>query len=93
MSDPTAPDAGERRYEQIAEALIQRIQCGIGSYQPNRRLPALKSLANQFNTSVNTILNVIRVVEERGYVRNARSFGYRINPPAAWRDESKEKGQ
>lgn len=59
-------------YESIAIQLRRHIEGG--SYQPGERLPSVRSLSRLFNTSVNTIIQCLRQLEQENYIEiRARS--------------------
>lgn len=59
-------------YESISIQLRRHIEGG--SYQPGERLPSVRSLSRLFNTSVNTIIQCLRQLEQENYIEiRARS--------------------
>ncbi|EZQ19809.1 transcriptional regulator [Halopseudomonas bauzanensis] len=59
-------------YESISLQLRRHIEGG--SYRPGQRLPSVRSLSRLFNTSVNTIIQCLRQLEQENYIEiRARS--------------------
>ncbi|MFA5676788.1 MAG: PLP-dependent aminotransferase family protein [Pseudomonas sp.] len=53
-------------YESISLQLRRHIESG--SYQPGQRLPSVRRLSRLFNTSVNTIIQCLRQLEQENYI-------------------------
>ena len=69
-------------YESIGLQLRRHIEGG--SYQPGERLPSVRHLSRLFNTSVNTIIQCLRQLEQDNYIEiRARSGSFvAAHPPA-----------
>jgi len=68
-------------YEQLAATLEGQIRDGI--YRPGDRIPSVRSLRDQHHVSVTTVLEALRVLEDRGLVRARPQSGYYVQPPPA----------
>src|SRR5690554_3559566 len=69
-------------YESISLQLRRHIESG--SYRPGQRLPSVRNLSRLFNTSVNTIIQCLRQLEQENYIEvRARSGTFvAASPPA-----------
>lgn len=69
-------------YESISLQLRRHIEGG--SYRPGQRLPSVRNLSRLFNTSVNTIIQCLRQLEQENYIEvRARSGTFvAASPPA-----------
>lgn len=64
MIDPEGPDP---LYQQLADLLAGRIE--RGELVPNRPIPSVATLQQEYGLARGTILHALRVLRERGLVR------------------------
>jgi len=66
-------------YQQVADALEAQVHAGV--YAPGARIPSVRRLREQQRVSTSTVLEALRVLEDRGVVRaRARSGHYVLRP-------------
>ena len=71
------------RYRQLADALEAQIDAG--TYRPGERVPSVRRLRQQHGVSVTTVLEALRVLEDRGRVRSRPRSGYFVERAASTR--------
>lgn len=62
------------RYEQLADELAAAIQARV--VFPGERLPSIRRLAQQKHVSISTVLQALRLLEDRGLVEARPQAGY-----------------
>lgn len=77
MIDPEGPDP---LYMQLAAILRERI--AQGAYPPNRPVPSITSLQQEFGLARGTIIHAIEVLREEGAVRTVQGRGTFVAPPS-----------
>lgn len=65
---------GMALYHDIAQTLIERIRSGL--YPAHQRLPGVRPLAQQLGVSVSTVVQALRLLENRGMVSARPRSGY-----------------
>ena len=75
MIDPEGPDP---LYLQLAAVLRERIRAGV--YPPNRPIPSVVSLQQEFGLARGTILHAVEVLREEGLVRTVQGRGTFVAP-------------
>lgn len=66
-----------KRYERVANTLSEEIEGGI--YKPGERLPGVRKLAANFEVSVSTVVEALKVVENLGLVEVAERSGHYVS--------------
>ena len=70
----------------MAKQLAGQIEQGI--YLPGDRLPGVRRLARQFETSISTIVQAQRLLEDNGLIEARPRSGYYVRVPFWPRPES-----
>ncbi|MER7003885.1 winged helix-turn-helix domain-containing protein [Dactylosporangium sp. NPDC000555] len=78
MIDPEGPDP---LYMQLVAVLRERIEKGV--YPPNRPVPSITSLQQEFGLARGTIIHAIEVLREEGTVRTVQGRGTFVAPKEA----------
>ncbi len=66
--------ASPKLYEQVALRLIGLI--GQGTFRPGERIPSVRSLSQNQNISVTTVLEAYRLMESQGWIEARPQSGY-----------------
>ncbi len=72
-------------YQQIADTLETQIRAGV--YPPGTRIPSVRRLREQQRVSTSTVLEALRVLEDRGVVRARARSGHYVLGPGSGRAE------
>ncbi|MBG9986206.1 GntR family transcriptional regulator [Facklamia sp. DSM 111018] len=64
------------KYQMIANTIYNRIQENI--YESGEKLPSIRDLAKEFNTSKQTILQAFKTIEQRHLVYSQLKSGYYV---------------
>jgi DNA-binding transcriptional MocR family regulator len=75
----------EPLYAQLAAAIENQID--TGAFGPGDRIPSIRRLREQFGVSISTVLEALRLLEDRGLVRSQPQSGYFVRPAATSRRE------
>ncbi len=70
-------------YRKIAESISRDI--GTGKALPGSRLPGVRELASEWNTSPNTVLKALSILESEGYLSKTRGQGIFVASEAGWK--------
>lgn len=65
-------------YEQIEEQVIWLINSGV--YEPNCKLPSLRSLSGELNLNINTVKRAFQELEAKGFVYSVQGKGVFVSP-------------
>jgi GntR family transcriptional regulator len=72
------PDGPEPLYLQLAAILRERIKAGV--YLPNRPVPSITSLQQEFDLARGTVIHAIEVLRHEGSVRTVQGRGTYVAP-------------
>ena len=75
-ADDAVVPAAEPRYRRLAAALEAQIDAG--TYRPGERIPSVRRLHLQHGVSITTVLEALRVLEDRGRIRSRPRSGYYV---------------
>ena len=70
----------ETLYGRLADNLAAQIEAG--AFRPGDRIPSIRRLRDQFGVSVSTVLEALRLLEDRGLVRSQPQSGHYVQAPA-----------
>jgi GntR family transcriptional regulator len=73
------PEGPEPLYLQLAAVLRERIKTGV--YPPNRPVPSITSLQQEFDLARGTVIHAIEVLRDEGAVRTVQGRGTFVAPP------------
>jgi DNA-binding transcriptional MocR family regulator len=65
-----------RLYERVADALVAQIKAG--TYRPGDRIPSVRKLRDQHQVSLTTVLEALRVLQDRGLVQARPQSGHYV---------------
>lgn len=65
-------------YEQIEEQIIWLINSGV--YEPDSKLPSIRSLASELSLNVNTVKRAFSELESKGVVYSLQGKGVFVSP-------------
>lgn len=68
--------AAKTKYEKIAEKLGELIRSGV--LQAEQRVPSLRAMAHQTGSSVMTVLQAYRLLEDQGMIESRPQSGYYV---------------
>ncbi len=74
---------GRPRYVRLADEVAAAIEAG--TYRPGDRIPSVRALRERHAVSVSTVLEALRVLEDRGLVRSRPRAGHYVEPRPAVR--------
>lgn len=69
---------GKTKYEQIAEKMVKFIESGV--LQAEQRIPSLRSMSHQTGTSIMTVIQAYRLLEDQGMIESKPQSGYYVRP-------------
>lgn len=70
----------DKLYERVARQLTTQIEQAV--YRPGDRLPGIRRLAHQFGTSISTIIQAQRLLEDDGQIEARPRSGYYVRAQA-----------
>ncbi len=66
-------------YEQVADAV--ELQIKVGTFRPGERIPSVRTLRDQHQVSLTTVLGALRVLEGRGLIQARPQSGHYVRDP------------
>lgn len=79
MTRPLKPVRAASKFQQVYDAIVERLQEGEGTYAPGEALPAASTLAAQFEVSTATVGRVMQVLMQEGWlVRGGSGYPPRV---------------
>jgi DNA-binding GntR family transcriptional regulator len=68
MARPLKPVRAASKFQQVYNAVLERLEEGEGMYAPGEALPAASTLAAQFDVSTATVGRVMQVLIKEGWL-------------------------
>ena len=78
----------ELLYQKIAESIRNDIK--TGNLDSGMRLSGVRELSSEWNTSANTVLKALSLLEQEGYLRKTQGQGIFVEPEASWSSRDEE---